>query len=438
MDYSATKCIEHCRGSLGDANNSFALIEHVKCQCGTAHTIDLAAADSPVKSKGDCSLSSAYQMVGDSSGSNVAFYDLNHQDRKYHGDLKGPRSCQAASDELMLTRNGVKDLMLQHHPGAPLVKSFCDMTQAGVCHAPLLFGLPGSSFEGVGVGSEGNTIRLDNKEYLAYKSIPIWRSANLTTYDSLKYKSNSWCWLNRYCYGRYDSSGKVKLMDGFGFKITFPEVKLITAIWWSTELYEGRNSYLHKIKEIEFNAPGSVGGGTLKISGTDTDHLVKDHDPNENYKAVRTKFRFKFPLYTDSLTFTGLVYGGNDWDYGHDVRIQMELYGCPYPDMTRTFCPRGSYPGKTVCYEVVETVGRGLNYSEAKSICASKGAFPAEAMNDNANSELKTLLTNSTLTGAKFWIGVQNGFNDALNTTLWEFFNGVPIMDFHYSKWAAR
>ena len=73
------------------------------------------------------------------------------------------------------------------------------------------------------------------------------------------------------------------------------------------------------------------------------------------------------------------------------------------------YCPPGWRGTKTVCLKTVEN-GLGLgtvNYRQAAAICHDLDpiAYPMSPYNDDLNNELKTELSNSSLTESEFWIG---------------------------------
>lgn len=105
---TSTKCIEHCRGV--NQSFTFAILESEKCSCGTEHTLDFG--EDYVLSKSKCKkvLTGGWNertMIGDDSGDpnpTVAFYNIEHETNRYHGDQYGASTCYDVTRELMLTR----------------------------------------------------------------------------------------------------------------------------------------------------------------------------------------------------------------------------------------------------------------------------------------------------------------------------------------------
>ena len=108
---TAAKCIEHCRGV--DQNFTLAVLESEKCSCGTEDTLDLN--EDYILSKTQCQKDvtgtiggwNERTMIGDDSGSpapTVAFYNIEHEINRYHGDKYGASTCFDVTRELMLTR----------------------------------------------------------------------------------------------------------------------------------------------------------------------------------------------------------------------------------------------------------------------------------------------------------------------------------------------
>ena len=108
---TSSKCIEYCRGA--DQNFTVAVLESQKCSCGTGHILDFSADYILPKSKCKKELTdetgahNENTMIGDDNASpnpTVAFYNIEYEGNRYHGDHYGASTCFDAARELMLTR----------------------------------------------------------------------------------------------------------------------------------------------------------------------------------------------------------------------------------------------------------------------------------------------------------------------------------------------
>ena len=70
------------------------------------------------------------------------------------------------------------------------------------------------------------------------------------------------------------------------------------------------------------------------------------------------------------------------------------------------FCPAGWHPTRSTCMRVIESAV-DMTYDDAKAKCSEVDpiAYPVEPHNEYLQGELKTIITNGSLTETDFWIG---------------------------------
>lgn len=71
------------------------------------------------------------------------------------------------------------------------------------------------------------------------------------------------------------------------------------------------------------------------------------------------------------------------------------------------FCPPGWHTTRSTCMIAIESNTSLTTYEDAKSKCKEIDpiSYPAEPYNQYLQSELNTVLSNSSLTESEFWIG---------------------------------
>ena len=321
---SSSICIEYCRGSA--EQHKYAIIGTDKCTCATDITFD--ANQSP-KNKPDadkqlsnkCSWSSSKTMLGNDDNNVVAFYNTDYSIMPATAKL-APSHCRVFEHELFYSQY-MERFALQSEIKRPVLRVGCDYKGSGICSYPLLHNLPSSQFAsegGTGFWNPGFAKKMYTHQsghvpYLeTYTSRSLSKRIGNTWYD---YCDDGECLVQNQTL----SNGDFLALDDLKIVIDLPNPSLITGLWWSTA-YPTSNFYgrLSAIHNLEFNMAGRDYKSQM------IENVVKGGDNGRRNLEVTL---LPYPILTDTLKLSGLqYYAGNDWDDGHRIRFNIELFGC--------------------------------------------------------------------------------------------------------------
>ena len=129
---------------------------------------------------------------------------------------------------------------------------------------------------------------------------------------------------------------------------------MILGIWWQHEYQSMTNGYIHKINDFEYLTPDTT--DNWKGINIDQYHDGFKWDASKQGKEKRKEIiYFERPIYTKQIKLREIQFTAKAWNswfpkgtstkdfidqgeyvpfnLGHDIYVQIELYGCPNYDL---------------------------------------------------------------------------------------------------------
>ena len=144
-----------------------------------------------------------------------------------------------------------------------------------------------------------------------------------------------------------------------GIKITLPddEEHMIVGVWWQHEFVGMNEAHIRNVRKFEWLASGT--SSTWMYQNLNNVHDDLKWDEAEEGKEKRRKIIYlERPIYTKQVKLKEIKFYAKPWnswfpkgtsdntfipqgDYipfnlGHDIYVQIELYGCPKYDMNKS------------------------------------------------------------------------------------------------------
>ena len=131
----------------------------------------------------------------------------------------------------------------------------------------------------------------------------------------------------------------ISMKNYVNVKVTLPSVSLINAIWWSTSNKDSTNGVIVQFGKVDFNGPPVMGNN----NGYTYNNLPSNYQAEDQGNSNLQVTYLKNPILTSQLTFSHIDYTASPqsgqsiphFNDGHNVLLQMELFGCNNYDITQ-------------------------------------------------------------------------------------------------------